>query len=928
MKKWLIALFILTSASAANSEQFSFSNMRGGQNSFYDPLTIGDDEVQEATDVLIDQEQGFVKPNGFSVCGSSSSYSFDSLWWHKDGSGVDWMMAKSSTSIIAGNTPCEFDVHVATVAAVDTVNMASLFGSAYFVDQTQGLYVWNGTSTTYVSSAPHGKLITDYRGRAWIAGLPFPNGNQLYGSQYLNGRNYTTGSLATDAVILTVGLNDPQQNITCIASAPNDAMIVFKKNAIYGVYGFDQTDFQVRILNSEVGCIDQRSVRPYQNGLVFASERGVEYFNGVSVQLLSDKIQDKTETFSQSSQNLRSWTQTSQGDWEEGVIDSTYSLSTTISIGDIVPSSYTSTQSTQADWIGGVRNNLRIDDNKLKLETCSNSPLPATSCGLVTNNSFETNDFTGWDTVNSYGTWSTQTTDASCVTLLGSWAAYDGTYFARLDIPSAIGAHAEAQLIDTSGNVLGQTNSWLCGACSWASIDLTLSPAETYINKRVKFRVSVSSSSTGGTPATITSADSYPLMNFDGFLQDSPRFFFRCSFDNTPGAQVYMMIDAMVGRYNNISSGTYQSPNFDTGMDHSYMRADVDWTVNDATPTFVLQDKGASDLFFSDVTTSTGTNVKVRRYVRYLSTFTFSSSQDYQSYISSVTLVSRSTGTFYSSVFHAPGMSSWDTLNASYADNGGSHTFAMRASTSPFTITSSTPSWTTVTPNLTITISTGAYFQVRDQIDLRASTNTPTLSQFTVNWNEGTLRPPMASIVYRDRYYLAVSTNTSASANDTVLVLSKTLKWSLLTYAVGAMSLYRDSLYHTNTVGNGKVYLDDIAESYSYDGEPIRSSVTTKEYVLGDITKTKLMDSLYVISKAFSSSDISVSYALDRDGFISLASVDISGTGLKNERLLFPISTSQPNFGKTVSFKFSNGDNNEGFGFIGGILNYRSRMTE
>lgn len=331
MRKWLIGLFLYSSLSSvcrAEDTYFPVGNFIGGLNSFYSSLFIPENEVQEALNVYFDKDYAVTKREGFTLYGTTTAVRFYNSIAFTDSTNENWLIAISTQGIFASPGTGVFTVKIATVPPFNTsiVSAVNAFGRVYFVDNVQGVYYWDGTSTNYVgSTSPKGTLITEFHGRLWVAGLSIPNQNQLYASEFLNGSNWTTGSLVTSPVVLTVGLNDNYDGISALFPGYNDTLYVFKRLSINGVYGFDQSDFEVRTLTKDAGCIDQGSVQPFRSNLVFMSQRGVELFDGFRVQLISKKIHDKVLPATQSSFNQRAWLLETAADWESGVFNSTSS---------------------------------------------------------------------------------------------------------------------------------------------------------------------------------------------------------------------------------------------------------------------------------------------------------------------------------------------------------------------------------------------------------------------------------------------------------------------------------------------------------------------------------------------------------------------------------------------------------------------------
>lgn len=67
-------------------------------------------------------------------------------------------------------------------------------------------------------------------------------------------------------------------------------LLVFKRNAIYVLYGTTPSNFTLRQLRTQSGCVDLRSICVADEGTYFASQRGYELFDGNKFTLLSEPV--------------------------------------------------------------------------------------------------------------------------------------------------------------------------------------------------------------------------------------------------------------------------------------------------------------------------------------------------------------------------------------------------------------------------------------------------------------------------------------------------------------------------------------------------------------------------------------------------------------------------------------------------------------
>lgn len=315
----LLVCFPLLSHAKGDRKPFQIYDFSKGVDTYHDSKTLPDGYVQDSLNGLFDDQAPFTKRFGYATSWSTKAYSYTGLWTYTDASNTTWQIARSSDQLTANDLAGHI-VKIATVSVNNLVGETNAFGNAYFVDQTQGVYYWNSSSTTFITGSPKGSVLAQFHNRLWVIGAAVPNGNQLYGSAYYNGSSWATGLNATDPVQYSVGLQDNFDNLTA-EYVYLDTLYLFKHYAVYSLYGFDQTNFQISQLTQECGCIDGGTIQTYNGGLKFVSLRGVEDFNGYACKRISDSVKNKIDPAIQlGSFSQQSWVQSSQSDWQTGTI--------------------------------------------------------------------------------------------------------------------------------------------------------------------------------------------------------------------------------------------------------------------------------------------------------------------------------------------------------------------------------------------------------------------------------------------------------------------------------------------------------------------------------------------------------------------------------------------------------------------------------
>ena len=234
----------------------------------------------------------------------------------------------------------------------------------------------------------------------------------------------------------------------------------------------------------------------------------------------------------------------------------------------------------------------------------------------------------------------------------------------------------------------------------------------------------------------------------------------------------------------------------------------------------------------------------------------------------------------------------------------------------------------TQTPNSQILVGTNTFVQWSATFTVTAATQTPTLVSGTVQWFSGSKSIPMASTVWDNRYWLSLTTSTTDSANDAILVLANSGAWSDFDIHASGLVQYKNSLYHSDSLATGNVYLDN--QGYMDNGVPINAYIKTKDYTQGDLAEDSFLLSLWPSMDNLGNFNVSVSYFPDRSpvGF-SLGQVNM--TEFSNDasvKMQVPIDSNHQVFGKSMSYSFQALDANSPWNFYGFREVYHERPIQ
>lgn len=772
-----------------------------------------------------------------------------------DSSGNDIQVWGSSTSlwgIVADATP----VQLLSSATLNTTwDCADSQGSAYCVDSSRDALIKTaGASMTWYTS-PLGTMATITPERLLIAGVAAAP-NSIYVSAANNFTNFTTGINAQDSFVEQIA--SPGSRLTHIEYGCG-RWLWWKDQSFGYVLGTDQTNLKIVTVSNQIGTQDNSSATDPDGNVYFRAQDGHIYkYDCTNLVKLTQNITPSIQTSGRRTSNL--YIQASQADFQTGTISPTGQLSTTISPGDVMPSSFTATDDIAADWNAGTLTNTVVTAGSVKLNY--------NAMASVANPSFETGSTLGhtvcdnWTGPDDFG-WS-QSANGGTPKGTGCPSGFSGTSGNASAIHAATDVGTlTAQLIDISSTVVASASMDLTGSiCTGSTITISSSGL---LGKRVKVRFKYNSTN-------------YPNSylyhsNFYILGGDVPVKYYNAINAGLP--QPYIDLVSGSGGLSSVTSGSFASRTLDTGITNSYASMTPVYTQSTSAPIFTLQ-HSVDGTAWANVATSTATSYPVNRYVRYLSSFTPSAAEDANSTLDSMVVVARSSGTYYSPVINKPNLTSWDTLNATILNNNGSHAFYMRGSTNSFTVLSSTPSWTAQTIGAVVSISTSTYFQLRDDFGVTGSTHNPTLSDFTINWFEGSASDKAYATYFDNAIWWALAYGSGVSVNNYVFKYDLILNgWTLFNIPSAGFITQNNSLYFGSPTTSA-IYR--YGSATSDNGTAINAYWQSKDFPGSDPWLENSYTQMDIFARRNTNSTLTVGYILNASTTSTSFSVSLSST--------------------------------------------------
>lgn len=335
MKKPLFLIFLIPLIGFC--DEFKLNDLNQGMYSNQSANKIPDNSATYIANFVTDVEpmaierNGYVKRDTTILGGTKPVYG---LWDFTDSSGNNWIISYSSRTYYKntiGTTPTAFGPTTTTDQIPDC---AKNLGKIMCVNGTDTAWSFDGTSTANVSGAPLGTLIEPWRTRFVISNITGAKSTGRVSADGLE-TSWTLGPLATDPFAFQIGGANDGEYVRCLVGSYLDSMIIGRRNDLWALDGFDQSDYNVRNISNQIGCIESRSPQEVDGELVFLSARGLEAMNGRSIRQISDPIRNITDVIVRNTVNQRSNTQTLAADWGAGSSDNSVYVDTQTSSGDV-----------------------------------------------------------------------------------------------------------------------------------------------------------------------------------------------------------------------------------------------------------------------------------------------------------------------------------------------------------------------------------------------------------------------------------------------------------------------------------------------------------------------------------------------------------------------------------------------------------------
>jgi hypothetical protein len=867
----------------------------GGLNTQDNPAVIDPSASQDLINVNITPGgKAVFKRDGYGLFQTlpinTSTTSVHGGYHFQDINGNDIQLWGNDSELAASVGDAAF-IKIATGTVGATWQCTDSQGSAYcFTSSRDTVVKTDGSvSGTSYTTIPKGTMGAFTPTRLLVSGV-LGSENTIYYSAENTFTNFTTGINATDPSSEIIA--SPGSRITHIAYYLGK-WFWWKDQSFGYITGTGQYDITVTIASNIVGTLDNSST--FWNGNIYfrGQDNHIYAYDGSNLVRLTRSI--TPTVLAANRRKANSWVQSSQADFAAGASSQPFAISTSISPGDVTVSSFSGTDSANADFNAGTLSNVTVASNKVSL-TLNNS-------GNMTNNGFETaggvaTTPAGW-TVE--GTWQRNTNlsrGGSCGG--GTFTPQAGSWLLAGTL-SGSGSQQLCFQILRSGSVVGETCETVSSAhCSWTSDSVS---ASSYVGRRVSFRVKKSDSTLGAQYAT----------NADSFILGGAISYF---YSNDLSGN--LVVDTITGGTSTITSGQFTSRSFDTGLTVGVLSPSITTLSDSSRPAINIQTStssfGAWNTVYFD--SSPVIPINVNRYVRYIASLSPGTTDDYLSTLGPATLyVQANKGTYLSAVNNAPNLTTWGLFTATdnNASAAGSIVYACRSATNSFTVQSTTPSWVTQANNSAVSCSTGTYFQLAATFTVTSGlVSPPLLNDFTFNWYEGSATDKAYITYFNDAIWVSVSSGTSSSTNNRIFYYDL-LNQAWLIYDIASNGfLVENNILYIGDPSAGKVYR--FGNVSTDNGSAINSYWKSKDFT-GD---NPFITNEFVQSDfAFSVAATTVTYTYTTDTktatSVSIPLTDSNGASLIRRGFLLPPGK----IGGFYNFKVGDSTTNPKWTFLG-----------
>jgi len=344
---------------------FDFS---GGWYTNASPERIPENATPDCLNVEFDRDLGFTSRNGSINYLNSAIPELQpirAMFQYIQTDGDRYIIANSSSSVYysVGDGNATSIVSGLNSAYTDTYTTALnyLYRDNGYDDPGK----WDGATYTPITvanstSVPKGRLQVYYKDHLFKAGVDGGR-STLYWSVVNKPDDF--GSYGSGSKF--VGKDDGDV-ITGLLPF-GDRLIITKNYSTSQLVGTDANTWLVRPVSNNIGCLYQSTMALYKGQYpMWVSDRGVELFDGVSLTLVSEPVDNYIKALRQLNINSEIWTQDTAADWGAG---SGTNIDTTTYSGSVAISESKGWGALEKNISGGTATELNFGTNSMYAQT-------------------------------------------------------------------------------------------------------------------------------------------------------------------------------------------------------------------------------------------------------------------------------------------------------------------------------------------------------------------------------------------------------------------------------------------------------------------------------------------------------------------------------------------------------------------------------
>lgn len=821
MKKLLPLLFLLLPCLSFGESQV-IPKFRG-LNTADSAVLINDDQAQDLQDVDITQTgNGVKKRDGYALyktIGVSTS-AVRGGYYFRDASGNDNIIHTNSLSIFKSVAGAAYSAFVTTDTANSYYDFTDSRGFLWRANSNRDqILKYDGTTLTYYPSHPRGDQIEVMPSRLAISGTT-ADPNCVNFSADGDFTTFTVGTTESSAYQECVGL--PGQKLNAIKLACGADLLLYTRDTTSLYRGANQFSGDITEITNTIGTLQPNSV---------IQDLGLTYWQGQDGHFYRydcntvDKISWPIDVSNFVGGESKLWTQTTKADWDAGTL--TY-VTSELTSGDVQLSTWSRTDTTTADFSAfSSSSSIVITNDRVYLST-NNTNVENHSFETAGGSAAEAADWTITDGVGGF-TPARSSSGSPC----------DGSFHMKIGASSAYWF----QVLDTADVVISSTIYFPGTSCTQRTISTS-----GLVGKWIKYRFLEGSILTDYVTTTLPIFCSGNSITF---------------YDKQSGTDLY--VDLVEGGRSTTYTGTFTSQGFDTAVSSpAWLASGANWTTNSHLITAQTQSSDNGSSWDAAVTWSTGsapTSVW-KRYIRYVLTLSTGGTTNGTAlpYVEDVTLAARSSsGTFISQTKNiGSNATSFGTFSADQTLNSGTISYLIRTATTEGGLTSAT--WIALTRGSQISASINPWIQIKSTFTIATATHDPTMHNFSVAWNEGTITRTFGSVDKDHRLIWSVAEGATSVANVTYIYDPRFDSWLKYSVPFDAPARVGNSIYFGNP-SSGNVYA--WPSGTSDNGSAITAYWKSKNFISGDPFTEKLFTAYSFLGDEAIGSNIDITYTID-----------------------------------------------------------------